>query len=51
MRVVGVAKNGVVVRAEGIEDRSAAEALRGTRLYVRARRCRRPPRMSSITPT
>jgi 16S rRNA processing protein RimM len=34
VRVVGVAKNGVIARAEGIEDRSAAEALRGTRLYV-----------------
>jgi 16S rRNA processing protein RimM len=32
--VVGVAKNGVIVRAQGIEDRSAAEALRGSRLYV-----------------
>jgi 16S rRNA processing protein RimM len=33
--VVSVAKNGLIVRAEGIEDRSAAEALRGMRLYVR----------------
>jgi 16S rRNA processing protein RimM len=32
--VAGVTKNGLVVRAEGIEDRSAAEALRGMRLYV-----------------
>jgi 16S rRNA processing protein RimM len=34
LRIVGVTKNGVVARAEGIEDRSAAEALRGMRLYV-----------------
>src|SRR5512144_1109098 len=34
VRVLGATKNGLVVRADGIEDRSAAEALRGTRLYV-----------------
>jgi 16S rRNA processing protein RimM len=32
--IAGVTKNGLVVRAKGIEDRSAAEALRGVRLYV-----------------
>ena len=34
IRVLGATKNGLVVRAEGIGDRSAAEALRGTRLFV-----------------
>lgn len=34
VHVVGVTKNGLVVRAEGIDDRSGAEALRGLRLYV-----------------
>lgn len=34
IRVLGATKNGLVVRAEGIDDRSAAEALRGTRLFV-----------------
>lgn len=34
VRVLGATKNGLVVRAEGINDRSAAEALRGTRLFV-----------------
>jgi 16S rRNA processing protein RimM len=32
--VVGVAKNGLIVRAEGIDHRSTAETLRGIRLYV-----------------
>jgi 16S rRNA processing protein RimM len=34
LTVVGTAKNALVVRAEGINDRSAAEALRGVRLYL-----------------
>ena len=29
-----VAKKGVVVRIEGVTDRNAAEALRGTKLYI-----------------
>lgn len=32
--IVGHTKGGLIVRAEGIEDRDAAEALRGTHLYV-----------------
>jgi 16S rRNA processing protein RimM len=40
--VVGMTKNGLVVRAEGIDDRSAAEALQGTRLYV-SRQALPPP--------
>ena len=34
VRVVSVAKGGVIVAAEGIADRDTAEALRGIRLYV-----------------
>ena len=34
LQVVGRAKEQVVVRLEGVGDRNAAEALRGTRLYV-----------------
>jgi 16S rRNA processing protein RimM len=34
LTVIGRAKGGVVVRAEGIEDRDAALALRGTELFV-----------------
>jgi 16S rRNA processing protein RimM len=34
VRVVGPAKGGVIVEAEGITNRDAAEALRGLRLYV-----------------
>lgn len=32
--IIGPAKGGVVARAEGISDRSAAEALRGTKLFI-----------------
>jgi 16S rRNA processing protein RimM len=32
--VIGAAKGGVLVRAEGVDTRDAAEALRGMRLYV-----------------
>ena len=32
--VTGAAKDGVIARIEGIADRTAAEALRGVRLYV-----------------
>ncbi|MDH3660399.1 MAG: ribosome maturation factor RimM [Alphaproteobacteria bacterium] len=32
--VVGPAKGGVVVKVDGIDDRDAAEALRGTELFV-----------------
>lgn len=34
LRVIGRTAGGVLAKAEGIEDRSAAEALRGTLLYV-----------------
>ena len=34
VRVIAPAKGGVVVAAEGISDRDAAEALRGLRLFV-----------------
>ena len=34
VRVVGPAKGGVIVQARGIDDRDAAEALRGLRLYI-----------------
>ncbi len=32
--IIGPAKGGVIVKAEGITDRNAAEALRGTELFV-----------------
>ncbi len=34
IEVVRVAKKGVIARIEGITDRTAAEALRGTKLFV-----------------
>ncbi len=34
LEVIGRAKGGVIARARGIASREAAEALRGTRLYV-----------------
>ncbi|MGI9434618.1 MAG: ribosome maturation factor RimM [Geminicoccaceae bacterium] len=34
LTVIGDAKGGVIAKAEGIDDRSAAEALRGTELFV-----------------
>jgi 16S rRNA processing protein RimM len=34
LRIIGDAKGGVIVRAAGIEDRDAAEALRGLELFV-----------------
>lgn len=34
LRIVGTTKNAIVVRVDGIDDRAAAEALRGTGLYV-----------------
>jgi 16S rRNA processing protein RimM len=34
LRIVGIRKNAMVVRADGIDDRSAAEALRGSGLYI-----------------
>ena len=34
LRIVGEKKGALVVRADGIDDRTAAEALRGCRLYV-----------------
>lgn len=34
IRVIGLAKGQVLARLGGIEDRTAAEALKGTRLYV-----------------
>jgi 16S rRNA processing protein RimM len=42
VRVIGPAKGGVLVEAEGITDRDAAEALRGLRLYVPRRRLPEP---------
>jgi 16S rRNA processing protein RimM len=41
LRIVGARKNALIARADGVDDRSAAEALRGTRLYVD--RARLPP--------
>ncbi len=32
--IVGSAKGGVIVKADGVDDRNAAEALRGTELFV-----------------
>ncbi len=32
--IVGSAKGGLIVKADGIDDRNAAEALRGTELFV-----------------
>lgn len=34
VRAIGPCKGGIIVTAEGITDRDAAEALRGLRLYV-----------------
>ena len=34
LEIVGPAKGGVIVRAEGVEDRDQALALRGTELFV-----------------
>ncbi|MEZ5904735.1 MAG: ribosome maturation factor RimM [Geminicoccaceae bacterium] len=34
VRAIGPCKGGIIVAAEGITDRDAAEALRGLRLYV-----------------
>lgn len=34
LRIVGEKKGALIVRAEGIDDRTAAEALRGCRLFV-----------------
>lgn len=42
VRVIGPAKGGVLVQAEGITDRDAAEALRGLRLYVPRERLPEP---------
>ena len=42
VRVVGPAKGGVIVTAEGITDRDAADALRGVRLYVPRERLPEP---------
>jgi 16S rRNA processing protein RimM len=42
LRVVGPAKGGVIVEAQGITDRDTAEALRGLRLYVPRERLPEP---------
>ena len=42
VEVIGPAKGGIVVKAEGITDRDAAEALRGVRLYVARSRLPEP---------
>jgi 16S rRNA processing protein RimM len=42
VRVVAPAKGGVIVEAEGITDRDAAEALRGLRVYVPRERLPEP---------
>ena len=34
IRIVGAARDGVIAKVAGIDDRDAAEALRGKRLYV-----------------
>ncbi len=34
LTIVGPAKGGVIARADGVEDRDAAEALRGVELFV-----------------
>lgn len=34
LKLIGVSSKGIVARIEGIGDRTAAEALRGTELYV-----------------
>jgi 16S rRNA processing protein RimM len=34
LEVIGPAPGGVLARAEGIQDRNAAEAMRGTKLFV-----------------
>jgi 16S rRNA processing protein RimM len=41
LRIVGTRKNALIARVDGVDDRSAAEALRGTRLYID--RARLPP--------
>jgi 16S rRNA processing protein RimM len=42
LRVVGASRGAVIAKIEGVEDRDAAEALKGTRLYV-ARAALPPP--------
>ena len=42
LAVIGRTRGGVIARAEGIEDRDAAEALRGIDLYVPRRRLPEP---------
>ncbi|MDF1587149.1 ribosome maturation factor RimM [Marinimicrococcus flavescens] len=42
LEIVGRTKGGVIVRARGIDDRDAAEALRGTHLYVPRERLPEP---------
>ena len=34
LRVVGASRGAVIAKLKGVEDRNAAEALKGTRLYV-----------------
>lgn len=40
--VVRVAKKGVIARVKGVQDRTAAEALRGTELYIARERLPEP---------
>lgn len=42
LRIVGEKKAALVVRADGVDDRTAAEALRGSRLYVERSALPRP---------
>ena len=42
LRVVAPTRGGVIATAQGVERREAAEALRGTRLYVPRRRLPEP---------
>ncbi|MFY0615340.1 MAG: ribosome maturation factor RimM [Hyphomicrobiaceae bacterium] len=42
IKVVRVAKKGVIVRLKGVDDRTAAEALRGTELYIPRERLPEP---------
>ena len=42
IKVVRVAKKGVIARVKGVADRTAAEALRGTELYIPRERLPEP---------
>ena len=48
---VRVTAKGVVARLKGVADRNAAEALKGTELYVAREKLPQRPTASSITQT